>query len=78
MVRAGLLNNNQHENKRCFASETSAEAYIYKLNSSLVNLRPHFTWYEKKPSINELRTFRCDIYPITSLPEKLYDRNKEG
>ena len=28
--------------------------------------------------INELRTFGCDIYPITLPPKKLYERTQEG
>ena len=29
--------------------------------------------YGKNPSINDLRTFGCDIYPNTSTPKNLYD-----
>ena len=42
------------------------------------NISPHFAWYGKKPSIYELRTFGCDIYPITYSPRKLDNRTQEG
>ena len=42
------------------------------------NTSPHLTWHGQKPSINELITFGCDIYPITSSPKKLDDRKQEG
>ena len=48
------------------------------MHSALENISSHFAWYGKKPSIHELRTFGCDIYPITSSPKKLDDRTQEG
>ena len=39
------------------------------MHSALDNTAPHFVWYGQKPSIHELRTFVCDIYPVTSFPK---------
>ena len=73
MVRAGHIDINQHRNKRCCAAEISAELYRWKLHSGLDNTSHHFEWYGKNTSINELRTFGCDIYPINSSSKKLDD-----
>ena len=70
MVRAGILDNNQHENKLCCAVETPVE--LYRLDKKM----PHFAWYGKNISIHELRTFGRDIYPTTPSPKILYDRKK--
>ena len=70
MVRSVLLENNQHENKWCYAAETSTEVYRCKLHSELDNASPHFAWDGKNPSIRVLRTVGCDIYPITLPPKK--------
>ena len=78
MVRAGLIDSNQHANKWCCAEETSTEVHKCKLHITLENISPHSIWYGQKPIIHALRTFGCDIYPITSSPEKLYDRTQEG
>ena len=78
MVRDGLLYSNQHENKWYFVAETSAEVHICRIHSALDNISPHFAWYGKNPSIHELITFQCDIYPITSSPKKLYYRTHAG
>ena len=61
MVRAALLDSNQHENKWCCAAEISAESHRFRINSALDNISPHFAWYGKNTSINELRTFVYDI-----------------
>ena len=74
MVKSGLLDSNQHENKWCCAAETSAEIHKCRIQSALYNKSPHFEWYGKKPSIHEIRTFGCDIYPIKSSPKKLDDK----
>ena len=74
MIISGLLNNNQHANKFCCEAEASAEVHRCKLHCVLDNTSPHFSWYGQNPSIHKLRTFGCDIYPITSSPKKLYDR----
>ena len=42
MVRSGLLDSNQHENKWCCASETSEEFHRCKLYSALENTSPNF------------------------------------
>ena len=42
------------------------------------NTPSQFEWYSKDPSIHELITFVCDIYPITSYPKKLDNRTQEG
>ena len=76
MVREGLLYSNQHENKWYRVAETLAEVHRCRIHSALDNISPHFVWYGKNPSIHELKTFRCDIYPITSSPKKLYYRTK--
>ena len=73
MVRTGLLDSNQHENKWCCAAEISAEVHIFIIHSALYNISHHFAWYGKNNSIHELRTFGCDIYPITSSPKNLYN-----
>ena len=78
MVRAALLDSNQHENKWCCAAEISAEVHRCRINSALDNVSPHFAWYGKKSSIHELRKFGCDIYPIPSSPENFYDITQEG
>ena len=78
MFGSGLIYNTQHEKNWCRAAETSAEVYRYILNSALYNTSPHFSWYGESPRIIELRTIRCDIYPITSYPKTLYDRTQEG
>ena len=39
---------------------------------------PHFYWYGKRNRINELRSFGCDIYPITQKPKKLDNRTQNG
>ena len=64
--RTGILDSNQHK-KWCFSAETPAEVHRFKLQSTLDNNSPHFSWYGKNTSINELRTFGCYIYSITSL-----------
>ena len=63
MVREGLLDSNQHENKWCCAAETSAQVRICRIHSDLDNISPHFEWYGKNPSIHELRTFGCEYSP---------------
>ena len=76
MVRAGLIDSNQHENKWCCSTKTSAEVNRCRIHSSVDNISLHFSWYGKNPSIHEPRTFGCDIYPITSSPKKLDDRTQ--
>ena len=51
MVRAGLLESNQNENKWCCAAETSEEVHIFKIHSALDHTSPHFSWYDKNSSI---------------------------
>ena len=63
MVRLGILDINQQENKLCCAVETFSEVHRWKLHSELNNTPPHFAWYN-----HYLGTFGCDIYPITSYP----------
>ena len=65
MVRAALLDSNQHENKWCCAAEISAEIHGCIIHSDLDDISPHFLWYGKEPSIHELIKFVCDTYPIT-------------
>ena len=60
--------------KWCYESETPAEVYRCKIHSALYNTSPQVLWYGKFSSIHELRTFLCDIYPITSSPKTFYDR----
>ena len=52
MVRAVLLESNQHVNKWCGAAETLAEVYRYKLHSELDNTSTHFSWYGQSPIIH--------------------------
>ena len=78
MVRSVLLGSNQHANKLCCAAETSTKFHRFKIHSTLENTSPHFEWYGKNPIIRELRTFGCDIYPITSSPKKLYAITHKG
>ena len=78
MVRAGLIDINQHANKWCCAEEKSSKVCGFKLHISIDNTSPHFSFYSHNPSILELRTFGCDIYPIKSSPKKLDGRTKEG
>ena len=77
MLRSGLIGFNQHTNKWYCAADTSLKFHRFKLHSALDNSSPHFVWYGQNPSIRELRTFGCDIYPITSSPKILYDRTQE-
>ena len=76
MVMSGLLDSNKHENKWYCAAETSSEVHRFIIHSDLDNISPHFAWYGQNTSIHELRTFGCDIYPITSSPKKLDDRTQ--
>ena len=78
MVRAGLLDMNQHKKQWCCAEETPAEFHRRRIKIALDNISPQFACYGKKPIIHELRTFGYDIYPITSSPKKLDDRTQEG
>ena len=48
-----------------------------KLHSALDSTSPDFAWYDKNPSIHELRTFGFDIYPITLYNKNLDYRTKE-
>ena len=77
MFRARIIVINQHENKWCCEEETLPELYTCKLHSALYNISPYFAPYGKNPSIHELITFGCDIYPITSSPEHIYDITQE-
>ena len=74
MVIVGLLYSNKHTNKWYFAAEISVEVHICKLHSALDKTSPHFSWYGQNPSVHELRTFGCNIYPIISSPKTLYYR----
>ena len=65
MVISDLLDINQHANKWCCKSETTAGVHVCKLHSALENNSPPFAWYGQKPSFHELRNFGCDIYLIT-------------
>ena len=47
-----------------------------KIYSSLDNAPSQFEWCDKNLSIHELRTFGCDIYPITTSPKKLYEKHR--
>ena len=78
MVIAALLDSNKHKNKCCCAAEISAEVHRCRVHLALDNISPHFAWYGKNPCIHELRTFGCDIHPITSYPKKLGTRTQEG
>ena len=77
MVKVGITDSNQHENKWFCAAETSAEVHIYRIDSALDNIPPHFAWYSKNPSIHEIKSCGCDKYPITPYPKKLDDRTQE-
>ena len=77
IVIAALIYSNHHSNKWYFASETSSEVYICKIHSVLDKVTPNFPWCGKRPSINEIRSFGCDIYPITPKPNKLNYRTQE-
>ena len=70
MIKEGLFNSNQQAIKWLCAEETSAEVHRCKIHSALDNTSPKFACYGKKPSINEHRTFGCNIYPIKSSPKK--------
>ena len=78
MVRAVILEINQHENKWWCVDEKSAEVYRCKIYSSMYNTSPHFTWYVNHPSIHELSTFGCSIYSITQKNNKLDKMTQEG
>ena len=71
MVRSFLIDSNKHE-KWCFAAEISAKLYRFQIHSEIDNTSPLFAWYLKMPSIHELRTFGCKIYPITPSPKNIY------
>ena len=75
MVRASIIDSNNHENKLCCAAETSAYVHICRMKSDMDNIPPYSTWYGKKPSIHEVRTFGFDIYPIKSSPKKLHKKD---
>ena len=76
MVRTGIFDSNQHANKWCCEAEKSTEVHQYKIQSALYNNSPLFVWYGKNTSIHELRTFGCDIYPMSSSTKKLDDRTQ--
>ena len=78
MVRAGLIESNQHENQLGCAEETPDEVYRFKIHSKWDNTSPHFAWYGKSPSTNELIKFGCDIYSIKKLAKKWYEYTQEG
>ena len=78
MAISGLLDSNQYEYKCLFAADTSAEFHIFKLHSALDNTSPNFKWYGQNPVILKLRTFGCDIYPITSSTKTLDNIIQEG
>ena len=78
MVISDLLDINQHGNKWCCAAEISAEVHKCRIHSALYNISPQFAWYGKNTSIQELRTFGCDIYPITSSNKELDEITQEG
>ena len=69
---AGLFDSKQHVNKWFCESYTSEKVHRWKLYIALDNTSLHFAWYGQNPSIHELRTFWCDIYPITSCHKNLY------
>ena len=77
MIIEGLIYSNQHENKWCFAAKKTAGVYRFKLHSVLDNTSPNFFMVRKNTIIHELRAFRCDIYPVTSLPKSLGGRKQE-
>ena len=78
MFISGLIYSDGHENKWSCAADILAEFHRWKLHSSLDNTSTYFSWYGQNPSIHELKTFGCDIYPITSSPKILYDITQEG
>ena len=77
IVRVVIINSNQHTNGWCYAAETSSGVYGWKLHSALDNTSLHLIWYVKNHSIRELKSFECDIYPITSSPKTLDNRTQE-
>ena len=70
MVRLTLIEINKSE-KLCCAAETAAEVFGLKLNISINNVSHYFSWYGLKPSILELHSFGCSIYPIIIQPNRL-------
>ena len=77
IVRASLIYSNQYAKKWRCAAETSAEVYRFKIHNALDNTSPRFSWYVKRPNINELSSCGWDIYPITSKHNKLEYRTQE-
>ena len=76
MFIAGLLVSNRHKNKWCCAAKTPTEVYRYNFHSALDSTLPRFALYGKNPRIHELRTFGCDIYPITLFTKKIDNRRQ--
>ena len=77
IIREGLLDINNHENKWCCAAEKSSVFHIRRIHNVLDNISPQFTQYSKNPNIHTLREFGCDKYPITSSTKNLDDRTQE-
>ena len=59
MVRAGLLDSNQHENKWCCASETSEEVYICKIHSAVEI--PHLIWNDMVKITKSINSEPLDV-----------------
>ena len=76
MVGADPFGSNQHGNIWLGADKISTEVCRFKLHSKLGNASPHFSWYDKRPKIHELREFGCDIYTITSKNHKLDNKTQ--
>ena len=55
--------------KRCFAAETSAEVYGWRIHSALESTSSNFACYGKSSIIHYLRTFGCEIFPIKPPPK---------
>ena len=47
-------------------------------STALDNNSANFSWYGKNPSIHEIITFGCGIYPIPSSPKNLDYITQEG
>ena len=76
MVGAYPLDSNQHGNIWLCADKISTKVCRFKLHSTLGKASPHFSWYDKRTRIHELREFGCDIYTITSKANKLDNKTQ--
>jgi len=77
MTRCALFDSGLQPHFWCFAIEH--QTYIYNsLLHTATNEQPDYLWLNKCRSINDLKVWGCEIYPITPSPTKLESRVQHG